>query len=504
VAEENTKSEWLACQLSFPYFVDNFVQIYDAIAGGWIPFKLWPEQVRVANELVNNRLNVILKARQLGLTWLVLSYILWLMLFHPSVTILLFSRREVEAIYLLDKRLKGMYKKLPEWMGVRTIVSDSSHIWELSNGSIAYAFPSTAGDSYTATLAFVDEADLVPDLDALMLAVKPTIDAGGRMILLSRSNKETPNSSFKKLFISSWAKLNEWKGLFLAWFARPTRTNEWYETQKADFLSRTGSLDGLYEQYPETPEEALSPKSLNKRIPYEWLQRCYVPLEGEMYGLIPGLRIYSPPQEGHTYIMSADPAEGNPTSDDSAAHVLDDITLEEVAVFVGKFEPLMFAEYLLQISEHYNDAHMMIERNNHGHAVIATIREKEKEALLMRGLDDKYGWPQTAKSKAFMYDEGVKLLKDGVPTFHSNSTFLQLSNIEGSSLKAPSGAFDDEAVSFILGLVAGTVEPAQNFGYRYAHTNTSRHNPRSQPRRSRNPNRGVGRAGRLRKVDTVS
>lgn len=484
----DTKQEWLKCSLSFPYFVDNYVQIYDATAGAWIPFNLWPEQIRVAEELVTNLLVVILKARQLGLTWLVLAYILWLMLFHPSVTILLFSRRETEAVHLLDKRLKGMYQHLPEWMEVRTVVSDSAHIWELSNGSVAYAFPTTSGDSYTATLAFVDEADLVPDLEDLMLAVKPTIDGGGHMILLSRSNKETPNSPFKKLYLAARAKLNKWKDVFLPWYARPSRTREWYKEQENDFMSRTGSKDGLYEQYPETPEEALAPISLNKRLPFEWLKRCYSERVGVKSVTIPGLTTYVDPIIGHSYVISADPAEGNPTSDPSSAHVFDSFSLEEVGLMTGKVEPLMFAERLLLLSELYNDASIMVERNNHGHAVIATIRGKEegmKANLLLRGQDGKYGWQTTAKSKAHMYSEGAKLFKDGVPTIHSSSTFAQLASIEGATLKAPEGEgmHDDEAISYMLGLLAGSMPPKQTFGFTYASTN--RHSSRVERRRRR-------------------
>ena len=487
---EDQKAEWLACQLSFAYFVDTYCKIYDATKGDWITFSLWEDQVSAAESLVDNRLNVILKARQLGLTWLVLAYILWLMLFHPSVTILIFSRRETEAIYLLDKRLKGMYQRLPEWMEVRTIISDSSHVWELSNGSVAYAFPSTAGDSYTATLAFVDEADLVPDLDTLMLSVKPTIDAGGKMILLSRANKDTPNSSFKRLFKSAVQGENQWSPLFLSWFARPTRTIEWYEEQKNDFMSRTGSLDGLYEQYPATAEEALAPKSLNKRIPFEWVNRCYVPLQGTKSPALPHLVVYKDAQVAHSYVISADTAEGNPTSDDSSAHVLDANSLEEVAIQVGKFEPLSFAEHLIKLSEMYNGAKIMVERNNHGHAVIATIREKGKDDLLLRGIDGKYGWATTSTSKAHMYSEGTALLKAGIPTIHSNSTFLQLVDIEGNTLKAPEGSFDDEAISYMLGLIAGSTPQAQTFGYRYGtskNPNKIRHHSKSKPRRYRDP-----------------
>ncbi len=55
---------------------------------------------------------VILKARQLGISWLCLSYALWLMLFQAPATILLFSLREEEAKELLW-RLRGMYERLP-------------------------------------------------------------------------------------------------------------------------------------------------------------------------------------------------------------------------------------------------------------------------------------------------------------------------------------------------------------------------------------------------------
>src|SRR5258708_37442350 len=108
------------------------------------------------------------------------------MLFRPKATGLLFSRRDDEAVDLLKTRLRGMYERLPPCFKVRSFAVDNDHEWEFSSGSRVLAFPTTAGDSYSATIAVVDEADLVPDLDRLMRAVKPTIDGGGRMILLSR------------------------------------------------------------------------------------------------------------------------------------------------------------------------------------------------------------------------------------------------------------------------------------------------------------------------------
>ena len=121
---------------------------------------------------------VVLKARQLGLSWLSLAYALWLLTFHAPATVLLFSLKEDEAVELLN-RLKGMYWRLPPHLRARSVVRDAAKTFELSTGSRALAFSTHGGRSYTGTLAIVDEADFVPDLNAFLNAVKPT-DGRGR------------------------------------------------------------------------------------------------------------------------------------------------------------------------------------------------------------------------------------------------------------------------------------------------------------------------------------
>src|SRR6516162_8161408 len=219
------KIEVLKCRKSFPYFCSTFCQILSdrGQGGDWVPFRLWAEQQRVAGLLQANRLVVVLKARQLGLTWLVLAFALWLMLFHPIATVLLFSRRDDEATDLLAVRLRGMYDRLPDWLKSSGSLTSNDHEWQLVSGSRALAFPTTAGDSYTATLAVVDEADLVPDLDRLMRAVKPTVDGGGRMVLLSRADKTRPLSPFKRIYDGASKGENGWTSVFLSWRARPDR-----------------------------------------------------------------------------------------------------------------------------------------------------------------------------------------------------------------------------------------------------------------------------------------
>ena len=357
---ERFRKEVHKCRRSPAYFLARYCQIYDAVSREWVPFRLWPAQIATLQSIAAHRLVIILKARQLGLTWLVLGFASWLMLFHPAATVLLFSRRDDEAVDLLKTRLRGMYDRLPDWLKVRAFAVDNDHEWQWSNGSRVRAFPTTAGDSYTATLAIVDEADLVPDLDRLMRAVKPTIDGGGRMILVSRVDKSRPLSPFKRIYEGAKHHRTEWQPLFLPWSVRPDRDQAWYDVQQADIFHRTGALDELYEQYPATDAEALLPATLDKRIAPQWLQQCYreaqpISLTSGMGApAIPGLVVYALPVEGKTYVIGADPAEGNPTSDESTLVVLDKDNGEEVAALAGRFvHPLLAIVIFMLIVGYY-------------------------------------------------------------------------------------------------------------------------------------------------------
>jgi hypothetical protein len=471
IRQIDTKKELIKCRMSCAYFINEFVKIYDAVEKEWIPFRLWPAQFKVLEVLLSERLIIILKARQMGLTWLVLAYILWLMLFNPVITAMLFSKRDTEAMYILgDERLLGMYKKLPTWMQFKgDFPANSAHNWILQNDSNAKAFPTSAGDSYTASIVFVDEADLAPDLNKLMRQVKPTIDAGGKLILLSRADKDKPTSEFKNIYRAAKQGINGWAWVFLPWDIHPKRDEVWYQAQTDDILSRTTSLDDLHEQYPATDEEALAPRTMAKRVPPTWIRQCYTEQKPLIIGeegqelpegcpAIPGLRIYALPEPGQTYKIGIDPAEGNPTSNDSALVVLDEETGEEVASYRGKIQPAGIANYADQVGRFYNDADILPERNNHGHSVILWL-DTNSELTIINGTDDKPGWLSSRLGKTRLYDETAETFKDSDTILHSFDILTQLQSIDGSSLKAPEGEPDDLADAYALALVARRLKP---------------------------------------------
>ncbi len=459
--------QWELCAASVEYFIRGYCKIYDVERKDWIAFDLWREQQEVLATVDANQLTVILKARQLGLTWLILCYFLWLMIFKPIAKLAVFSLRENEAIYLLSsERMRGVYERLPDFLKVATY-DDSSRHWSLVNGSSIRAFPTSAGDSYTLTAALIDEADLVPDLKKLMARVKPTIDGGGKLILLSRSDKSQPASEFKAIYRAAKQRLTNWVAVFLAWWVRPARTEQWYEEQCRDAMTNSGSLDDVHEQYPATDAEALAPRSLDKRIPPAWLHQCYQECEPmDLSSIwdapsINGLRVYRRPEAGKRYVIGIDPAEGNPTSNDSALTVMDWDSGEECAGLNGKFEPSVIAAHADTIGQWFNRASLMVLRNNHGHAVILWL-QTHSQLRLLTGLDGKHGWPEQPRTKSLMWDDTADAFKAGDCVLHSFIAFTQLCSIEGASLKAPEGEPDDVADSYAACCVArARNKPAQ-------------------------------------------
>lgn len=479
VLTEDKAVELGRCYRSHTHFVHNHCHIYDSLSAGWVPFRLWPAQKALLEGIHEEQLVIILKARQLGISWLTLSYALWTLIFRPIASISFFSRRETEAIYMLsDERLRGMYNHLPAWMktGMEARVNSGKE-WILRNGSAIRAFPTSAGDSYVSTLAIIDEADLAPDLNTLMGAVKPTIDNGGKLILLSRADKSEPESEFKRIYRAAKQGENDWKPFFLPWSVHPGRDEDWYERQKRDSLSRTGFLDDLHEQYPATDVEALSEPTTDRRISPIWLLNCYEerrPLNLRKAPSAPSLDVFIQPEPGQRFVMGADPAEGNPTSDDSALTVLDVETGRQAAAFAGKYEPKVFAAYILEIGTYFNNASCLVERNNHGHSVIQWLEEHGRRIRLLLGHDAemhkkdsksrkrqkrlKAGWLSSTLGKTILYTTCADFIRENSEEGHKVifdfATYTQLASIEANSLSAPTGKHDDKADSFALA-VAG-------------------------------------------------
>lgn len=479
------KEIWQRCKASPIYFIYYYVEILSSEEEKWIPFQLWPEQAKLLKVLETERKIILLKARQLGFTTLVIAYLLWRLLFYPVATIGLFSKGELEAMELLDRLVKAYYQ-LPKWFRAERIMVNNAHLFEISTGSWARAMSTKKGESFTFKYLFLDELDRFENATELLKNVKPAADAGkAQMIAGSISDKERMETVFKYMFADAWVGKSEWHPVFMPWGARPDRDKKWYNDVVSDAISRhggdeAGAMDEINQQYPGTVEDALSPKKQGKRIPYIHLIRVYDqidPIKDHPGPAIPDLKVYVLPQPDQEYVLGADPAEGVEGGSDSALRVFDRVTGEECAALEGKFEPkVVFPKMIFILAVWYNFAAVLPERNNHGHAVIATLNELIAEdysirAEAMRELDPakredvmdlprvwilvdpadrKEGWLTSpsgsgmTRGKVAMYDNVAQQVKDEQMILHDPVTFHQLGSIDINKLRNLDG-YDDVA-----------------------------------------------------------
>src|SRR5258708_6885994 len=88
--KELIKTEYKKCAKSPQYFIRTYCQIQHPMRGR-ILFDLYKYQDDAINKFEHYDYNIVLKARQLGLTTAVACYSLWLMLFHGDKNILVIA-----------------------------------------------------------------------------------------------------------------------------------------------------------------------------------------------------------------------------------------------------------------------------------------------------------------------------------------------------------------------------------------------------------------------------
>jgi hypothetical protein len=219
---------------------------------------------------------LILKARQLGISWLLCAYSLWLCLYHPGRVVLLFSRGQLEADELL-RRIKVLYHRLPDWLrsSLPSVTTDNASEIAWANGSRCQSLPATenAGRSFTASLVVMDEFAFMAWAEKLYTAVKPTIDGGGQLVILSTANGVS--NLFAELWERTLQKHTRFLPVFLSWRMRPDRTDAWFAQVTAD------AVDPLLvdQEYPATPEQAFVATDRARFLPTMiWWDDCRVDL----------------------------------------------------------------------------------------------------------------------------------------------------------------------------------------------------------------------------------
>ena len=352
------------------YFTVNYCRISHP-QRGLIPFKAYDYQQEMLRDFNDYRFNIILKARQLGISTLSAAYIAWLMLFHRDKNILVVATKLQTATNLV-KKVKAIIKNLPDWMRISDIEIDNRTSFELKNGSQIKG-SSTSGDagrSEALSLLVIDEAAHVEKLGDLWTALYPTLSTGGRCIALS-----TPNGVgnwFHQNCVEAEAGTNAFKMTTLLWDVHPDRDKTWFDKETKN-MSKRQIAQELECNFNVSGETVIHPDDI------QWYLERVVSPEYRT-GFDRNYWIWKKYDPAKPYLIVADVARGD-GKDNSAFHIMELESMEVVAEYVGKPTPDDFADILYGVASEYGNPMLVIENNNIGYAVLKKLLDKEYHNL---------------------------------------------------------------------------------------------------------------------------
>lgn len=168
--------------------------------------------------------------------------------------------------------------------------------------------------------------------------------------------------------------------------------------------------------------------------------------------------VWLPPKSGCEYIVGVDPAGGGTDGDFSCAQVIERRTGLQCAELHGHFAPGELAARVAAIGREYNNAMVAVERNNHGHAVLAHLTTScEYENLYRQG--GQLGWLTSAASRPPMIENFGAILTAAPELFGSERLLNECRTFvrnAGGAPAAASGAHDDCVMAMAIALAVRT------------------------------------------------
>ncbi len=267
---------------------------------------------------------------------------------------------------------------------------------------------------------------LIEDADELWTSALPTISTGGNAILLS--SPRGVGNFFHKMWQgaeeNSDGKVgqNGFHPILLPWQLHPERTEEWRRIEGEKIGSPKRAAQEFDCSFLASGDNVIDLPII------EFYKKNKVKDPMEITGIDKCLWIWAYPVLTHSYVVSADVARGD-GEDFSACHVLD-ITLEsptQVAEYRGSLGTKDFGNFLVELSTKYNDALLIIERENVGWAALQQVIDRGYKNTFYSSADLKY--VDVQRQLTNRYDSEDRKL---VPGFSTNMKTrpLVINNLE--------------------------------------------------------------------------
>jgi hypothetical protein len=437
----------------------------------------------------SSKRNIVLKARQLGMTTYVAARFFIQTITQPgTLTVQVAHTQEsAEAIFAIVRRF---WENLPKGMQKGALALSRANVRQLvfprldSEYRVATAADPNAGRGMTIHNLHCSEVARWPrGAEETLVSLRAAVPRDGEIVLES-----TPNGA-GRVFYEEWNRAEEmgFTQHFFPWWYEERYRIKSFEPQRnteeeREFMERFGldaeqiawrrenraTLRGMAAQ--EFAEDPVSCFRASGECVFELeaidqaLASAVEAVEAKNNGRF---QMWFPPQTGREYIAGVDPAGGGSEGDYSCAQVIDRGTGMQCAELHGHYPPRELAMELMALAALYNGALLVVERNNHGHGVLAHLRAMGCGNVYREAEQD--GWLTTAVSRPAMIENLAAVLATA-PRLFQSSRFLHecrtfVRHADGSSA-AMAGTHDDCVMAMAIALAA-----RQTVAGRFAHGN---------------------------------
>lgn len=422
--------------------------------------------------------NIILKARQLGMSTFIAILFLDESLFRSNRKSAIVADKDTSAKNIFSKMdfaWRNLPPRLKKALGLE-LVTDSASKMEFSNGSsvtvgttihsgtyqnlhLSEYGPLCASSPEKAEVVVKSAFPTVPDIEDSMIFIESTAEGEGndfwQRCVDAQEALEKANAKGQSLhplqyrfhFFPWWInpeyevdpaslggpqnissstqrycdELEETLGIRI-----PSNKRAWYD------LKQRENKDRMKEQYPSFPEEAFlssGNKLFNAEILKVKLQqetRAPLHVDGD-------LSIFAYYQRGHRYALGADVAQGV-GRDSSTMAIIDFTTNEVVATYhSNRIDPVSFAHEIARVGNMYGTCLVAPEANNVGHTTTVTLLQiypniysYEIKGYLEDKETERIGWLSNVQTKPrMMYDLADAFQADESPLICPDAAVLR-------------------------------------------------------------------------------
>lgn len=420
--------------------------------------------------------NIVLKARQMGISTWVAGRFFLKTITHPGTLTVQVAHTQ-EAAEEIFRMVRRFHEQLPEELRDTVLRTSRATARSLvfpeldSEYRVETAGDPNAGRGLTVQNLHCSEVARWPgDARATLAGLLAAMPARGGEVVLE-STAQGAHGCFYEEWMS--AEENGWVRHFFPWWWETSYCLEAGEDAVSEderaliaahgltreqiaFRRRLQQQFGVLarQEYPESADDCFL-ASGNCVFDVEAIERRLrdvpSPVERRWNG---ALEVWLKAMVGREYLVAVDPAGGGSDGDYAAIQVLDTATGLQCAEFQGKCGLLELAERAGSLAREYNDALLIVERNNHGAGVIAYLTSSVKYPRLYQQ-DGQPGWLTTALSRPGLLKQVERLVVESAECVMSARLLREMKTFvrdaRGRTGAAP-GQHDDLVMAMGLGL----------------------------------------------------